>query len=172
MDEGEYDFFDELRDFCSLRTFHALYLTIMDPLTPNDPLWKLLGKAKPVQLRTDFTQDVVRAARQMPQERGWWPSLRASAGAWLAGMQRPALAAVTALVVVTLATMWLEPSSEAVKVAQGPAVSTSPAVADEDLALISNGLDIPLDGINHMDALVAMDDTSALTDTEIAFLLY
>ena len=144
----------------------------MDPFPPNDPVWKLLGKARPVEPRTDFVQDVVRAARNTPQERGWWPQMRESAGAWLAGLQRPALIAVAAAVVATLATVWFDQPMAGPSVAPSLVVSTSSQVADEDLALIADDLSIPLDGINHMDALVAMDDTSALTDTEIAFLLY
>jgi GTP-binding protein YchF len=45
-------------------------------------------------------------------------------------------------------------------------------LSDEDMALIANDVDIALEGMNHLDTLVAMEDTSALTDTEIAFLLY
>jgi hypothetical protein len=145
----------------------------MDSFNPNDPVWKLLGKARPVEPRTDFVQNVVRAARNTPQERGWWPATLASVGSWLAGLQRPALVAVAAAVLVTLTTLWFEqPAVEQPVVAVAPGVSTAQAVADEDLALIASDMNIPLDGINHMDALVAMDDTSALTDTEIAFLLY
>lgn len=150
----------------------------MDPFTPNDPVWKLLGKARPVEPRPNFTQNVLRAARNTPQERGWWPSFRASAGTWLASMQRPALVATAAAVVATLAAIWFEqPSSThatAPVLAQSQAQSQGAAqmVADDDLALIANDVNIPLDGVNHMDVLVAMDDTSALTDSEIAFLLY
>jgi CheY-like chemotaxis protein len=145
----------------------------MDSFNPNDPVWKLLGKARPVEPRTDFVQNVVRAARNTPQERSWWPVVLASVGSWLAGLQRPALVAVAAAVLVTLTTLWFEqPAVEQPVVAVAPGVSTAQAVADEDLALIASDMNIPLDGINHMDALVAMDDTSALTDTEIAFLLY
>lgn len=144
----------------------------MDSFNPNDPVWKLLGKARPVEPRTDFVQNVVRAARNTPQERSWWPRALASVGSWLAGLQRPALVAVAAAVLVTLSTLWFEQPAVEQPVAVAPGVSAAQAVADEDLALIASDMNIPLDGINHMDALVAMDDTSALTDTEIAFLLY
>lgn len=144
----------------------------MDSFNPNDPVWKLLGKARPVEPRTDFVQNVVRAARNTPQERGWWPVAFASVGSWLAGLQRPALVAVAAAVLVTLSTLWFEQPAVEQPGAVAPGVSAAQTVADEDLALIASDMNIPLDGINHMDALVAMDDTSALTDTEIAFLLY
>ena len=47
----------------------------MEPLTPNDPLWKLMSKARPVVPRPDFTQNVLRAARQQGQDTGWWPQI-------------------------------------------------------------------------------------------------
>ena len=48
----------------------------MDPIPPNDPLWKLLGQSRRVEVRPNFTQNVLRAARQTPQERGWFARLR------------------------------------------------------------------------------------------------
>lgn len=50
---------------------------VMDPLTPDDPLWKLLGQSRPVELRPDFVRNVLRAARQTPQDKGWLASLKA-----------------------------------------------------------------------------------------------
>ncbi len=45
-------------------------------------------------------------------------------------------------------------------------------LADEEMALIADDLSLPTAGLDHMEALVAMEDTSSLTDNEIAFLLY
>jgi hypothetical protein len=140
----------------------------MDPLIPNDPLWKLLGEARKVEVRGNFTANVLRAARNTPQERGWLHGLLAtvrgeSSHTWLL---RPALAC--ALVMLIAGVAWL-PQQAAVAV---KAVEATPALSDEDMALIANDVDIALEGMNHLDTLVAMEDTSALTDTEIAFLLY
>jgi len=56
-----------------------------------------------------------------------------------------------------------------VAVAKNEAVAP---LADADMDLIANDVDLALEGMNHLDTLIAMEDTSALTDTEIAFLLY
>ncbi len=143
----------------------------MQPLDPNDPLWKLLGQARPVEPRGNFVQNVVRAARSVPQDRGWLACTRAKLAEWLGGVQRPALLAASAALVLALAaTLFVRPHTDpALTVADAPAV---PALAEDDLALIADDLDLSWDNLDHMDSLVAMDDTSALTDREIAFLLY
>ena len=147
----------------------------MDPLTPNDPLWKLLGEARKVEVRGNFTANVLRAARNTPQDKGWLASLRAvvrgeSSVPWL----RPAAVALCLVMFVAGGVIWLPQQaapSEATIATKATSTTTS-ALSDEDMALIANDVDLALEGINHLDTLVAMEDTSALTDTEIAFLLY
>lgn len=141
----------------------------MDPLTPNDPLWKLLGEARQVEVRGNFTANVLRAARNTPQDKRWlaslWAALRgADSLAWL----RPAVA--LALVVLGVL-IWL-PESRNHALTQAAVTTALPALSDEDMALIANDVDLALESMNHLDSLVAMEDTSALTDTELAFLLY
>ena len=146
----------------------------MDPLTPNDPLWKLLGEAREVEVRGNFTANVLRAARNTPQEKGWLASLRAmvrgeSSVTWL----RPGAVALFLVVLVAGGVVWLPKQAvqpQAVLASDG--TPATPALSDEDMALIANDVDLALEGMNHLDTLVAMEDTSALTDTEIAFLLY
>lgn len=146
----------------------------MNPLEPNDPLWKLLGKARKVEVRGNFVQDVVRAARNEQQLRGVWQRLRAwvsEAGpsVWL----RPAL--VTAAVVMTAVVLWDRPGPTGDMAASVAAQQTPSAVPTEDadmLRLAESLPTLPLETVNQMDALLALDDTTALTDTEIAFLLY
>jgi hypothetical protein len=147
----------------------------MDPLTPNDPLWKLLGEAREVEVRGNFTANVLRAARNTPQDKSWLAGLRAimrgeSSMAWL----RPAALAMAVVVLVAGGLAWLP--TQALQPQASLAVTTTtpatPALSDEDMALIANDVDLALEGMNHLDILVAMEDTSALTDTEIAFLLY
>ena len=141
----------------------------MDPLTPNDPLWKLLGKARPVQVRGNFTANVLREARNTPQEQGWGyrlaSLLKGESLPWL----RPALAVA---LVALLGVVWLPPSADTTTTATVTVVEAVAPLADADMALIANDVDLALEGMNHLDTLVAMEDTSALTDTEIAFLLY
>lgn len=145
----------------------------MDPLTPNDPLWKLLGEARKVEVRGNFTANVLRAARNTPQDKGCLASLLAmvrgqSSVSWL----RPAMA--LALVALITGVVWLpqQPPQPRASLSVTASAPETPALSDEDMALIANDVDIALEGMNHLDTLVAMEDTSALTDTEIAFLLY
>src|SRR6187397_1085298 len=82
---------------------------VMDPLSTNDPLHTLLGKARPVEPRPNFTQNVLRAIRQVPQSL----TLRERIEAWLAGLSMPRVAfagAVAALVVAFFAVMALQKS--------------------------------------------------------------
>ncbi len=143
----------------------------MEPFTPEDPLWKLMGKARPAVPRPNFTQNVLRAVRQEPQGTGFYARLMEWCAAWPlrlrlgAGMAALALAAVTGMVMLHHAG-----PAPAVDVA----MNTAPlALADADMAAIADDdVSVPLDSLDHMDALVAMEDTSALTDTELQFLLY
>jgi len=145
----------------------------MEPLSPNDPLWKLLGKARPVEPRSNFLPNVLREVRNTPQQTSWWSRVSENFSAWLAGLQRPALMAMAAFVIVALLVTLLDrPVPET-----SPDVSVSnmtalQPLADEEMALIADDLSLPTAGLDHMEALVAMEDTSSLTDNEIAFLLY
>ena len=146
----------------------------MDPLTPNDPLWKLLGEARQVEVRGNFTANVLRAARNTPQDKGRLAGLMAiirgeSSVTWL----RPAAMAMAIVLFVAGGLVWLPQQSVQPQATVASAVTPStPTLSDEDMALIANDVDLALEGMNHLDTLVAMEDTSALTDTEIAFLLY
>ncbi len=144
----------------------------MDPLTPNDPLWKLMSRARQVEVRPNFTQNVMRAARQTPQGVGWWLRVREWSVEWRRPLLVGAVAAVAALVAVLHPSqLWpgvrAPASSVAMKGAPGSPISDAEMadIAEDDFSL-------PLDSLDHMDALVAMEDTSSLTDAEIQFLLY
>lgn len=145
----------------------------MEPLSPNDPLWKLLGKARPVESRSNFLPNVLREVRNTPQQTSWWSRVSENFSAWLAGLQRPALMAMAAFVIVALLVTLLDrpvpETSPDVSVANMTALQP---LADEEMALIADDLSLPTAGLDHMEALVAMEDTSSLTDNEIAFLLY
>ncbi len=142
----------------------------MNPLEPNDPLWKLLGQGREVDARPNFAQNVARAARNTPQERGWWGRLRV----WLAesGSLLPAgrLAAVAAVVVVAgwaAVAFWRDEAATA----PGLAV-TGPAEVKVVEAPLVPEVETQLESLDYLDALLALEDTSGLTDSEIAYLLY
>ncbi len=141
----------------------------MEPLTPNDPLWNVLGQAKPVKPRPNFVQNVVREARQTPQERGWLARIK---GWWQeheAASTGLTWTAATAVVILAVS-VTLTP--------QAPAPSTA-SVAPVEENLLTEA-DFPLvpefetewKNLETMGSLLAVQDTSELTDREIHLLLY
>ncbi|HCN31409.1 MAG TPA: hypothetical protein DIT64_22440 [Verrucomicrobiales bacterium] len=142
----------------------------MDPLNPNDPLWKLLGKARPVKARPNFTQNVLRAARQTPQEHGWLAALRAW---WSGGEKAPAgLIWAAAAVVLAALVVFMPEEKNASEIAgrTAPAM-VEPLLLESDFPLIE-GYETEWENLEQMGALLAVQDTALLTDKEIHFLLY
>lgn len=145
--------------------------TVMEPLTPNDPLWNLLGKARRAEPRPDFVQNVVRAARQTPQDRGWLAGIRAwwqqrdSAAAGLAW----AAAALIALLGISLVGT---PSAETTAASQAAVHSTvqEPALNTDDFLVPE--FETEWKNLETMGDLLVVHDTSQFTDREIQLLLY
>ncbi|MCX6852795.1 MAG: hypothetical protein NTY98_28230 [Verrucomicrobia bacterium] len=142
----------------------------MEPLSPQDPIAKLLAQARAVEVRTNFAQNVVRAARQTPQDRGWLAALRT----WWEDVSFAAPAAKWAFATVTVATLALalvifqtQPSAEPQLAKQ-----ETPVMAVPDLPLLAAAAETPWEATFDTQALLAVDDTSQLTDSEIGFLLY
>lgn len=152
--------------FFATSALPGCFFGIMEPLSPQDPLTKLLAQARRIEARSNFTQNVVRAARQTPQDRGWLASLRAwwedlicapVAGRW-------ALAAgAAAAIALTFAVLHTQPETTSpVAVQPVPAVEVPLLPAAE----------MPWEAAYQTEALLAVDDTSQFTDSEIGFLLY
>jgi len=142
----------------------------MEPLSPQDPIAKLLAQARAVEVRANFTQNVVRAARQTPQERGWLAALRA----WWEDVSFAAPAGKWAFATVTVAALALalvifqtQPETEPQLAQQQAQEITVP-----DLPLLHATAETPWEATFDTQALLAEDDTSQLTDSEIGFLLY
>lgn len=143
----------------------------MEPLSPQDPVAKLLAQARAIEVRSNFAQNVVRTARQTPQDRGWLAALRV----WWEDVSFASPAAKWAFATVSVAAIALalvifqtQPASEA-RVAAGQAV---PEMAVPDMPLLHAAAETPWEATFDTQALLAMDDTSQLTDSEIGFLLY
>lgn len=141
----------------------------MEPFSPQDPVAKLLAQPRRIEARSNFTQNVVRAARNTPQDRGWLASLRAwwedltytpAAGRWVLAVGAAAAIALTFVVVQT------QPSATTQVVEQ-----TVPALSDPELPLLP-AAETPWETAYQTEALLAVDDTSQFTDSEIGFLLY
>lgn len=142
----------------------------MEPLSPQDPIAKLLAQARKVEVRSNFAQNVARAARQTPQDRGWLAALRA----WWEDVSFAAPGAKWAFASVTVAALALalvifqtQPAAE-----QQVAHQEVPAVIASDLPLLPEAAETPWEATFDTQALLAVDDTSQLTDSEIGFLLY
>ncbi|MGV3660163.1 MAG: hypothetical protein ACO1TE_08255, partial [Prosthecobacter sp.] len=109
----------------------------MEPFDPQDPLTKLLAQARRIEARSNFTQNVLRAARQTPQDRGWFAALRA----WWSENSTPAgqwafAGGVAAALVLTVAVLQMQPDAAAPQMAEKltvPVAAPAPAVAEADM---------------------------------------
>lgn len=141
----------------------------MEPLSPNDPLWNLLGKTKPAEPRPNFVQNVVRAARQTQQERGWLASLK---GWWQERELGHAPLAWAAAAVIALAGVSLTfvPQTEVTQVVVQPVVNQAAVISEADFLVPE--FETEWKNLETMGDLLAVQDTSQLTDREIHMLLY
>ena len=145
----------------------------MEPLSPQDPIKHLLADAREVPVRPNFAQNVLRAARQTPQDRGlfaalraWWEEKTTPMGLGLAG------GALAALVLgFALLSGGGEPSASSPTVAKTAPIieKVTPVAADMPLLPVAEAeLEAPFD----TEALFAVQDASELSDSQISFLLY
>jgi hypothetical protein len=82
----------------------------MEPLSPQDPLWSLLGKAKAPVTRPDFVSKVLREARQTSQHQSVLRMFCAALLPWFS-WPRLALPVTAALLLVGWAGPWLSQPS-------------------------------------------------------------
>lgn len=145
----------------------------MNPLEPQDPLWKLLGQGRKVDARPNFTQNVLREARNTPQQRGWWSALKVWWEDSSALLPAGRLIAMTAVVLAGL--LWLaktdSPNAEPMVVA-GPVQVLAVESQVPVTAPLVPEVETQLESLDYLDELLALEDTSGLTDREIAYLLY
>jgi hypothetical protein len=138
----------------------------MNHTDQEDALWKLLGKARTVEPKGNFLPNVMRAIRQTPQERGFWAKLKG----WWVDSSTPSWAmpatAVAALVMAAGSLQFQSPVSPVIT-PQVTKITTEPAPA-----ILAEEAVSPLTTLDEVDALLAMEDTSSLSDQEISFLLY
>ena len=160
----------------------AGFFDIMEPFSPEDPLTKLLAQARKIEARSNFTQNVVRAARQTPQDRGWIAGVRA----WWSETMSPGstwafAAGVTAAVALTVAVLQMQPEAASPQmVNHPPAVPVAvPAVKAVPEPVLAESVmpDLPAaetawEAAYQTEALLAVEDTTKFTDSEISFLLY
>ena len=159
----------------------------MQPLDPNDPIWKVLGRARPVDVRGNFIQNVVREARKTPQQSGlaaWWTGFRQEAAWLIAGRSaaRFALAATVAgLTVLAVMNLGAHKGPESGSSGDRSFVATSmdaqntvrtPAKDSSASVPVQPEVETEWENMAQMSALLAVEDTSVLSDSEIASILY
>lgn len=154
----------------------------MEPFDSQDPLTKLLAQARKIEARSNFTQNVLREARQTPQDRGWLAALRA----WWQENSAPGgrwafAGGVAAAVALTVTVLQMQPGATSPQIVhQAPSVSAAPVVESPvpEISIAEAGLpDMPAaetawEASYQTEALLAVEDTSQFTDSEIGFLLY
>ena len=139
---------------------------VMEPFSPQDPLGKLLGRSRSVEPRPNFTQDVLRAIRQLPQRM----SLRERMAEWCASLSRPALAGACAVVAAGLLAFQTLQHGNNIDGALGR--ETGPLAVANDVSGGETDVAATLDNMNQLSTLLAQTDARAMTDTEVAFLVY
>jgi hypothetical protein len=144
----------------------------MNPLEPNDSLWKLLGRARQVKVRGSFTQDVVRAARNTPQDHGFWAAVSAWFGSSTVLLRTAAVAAAVAVVSLAGWRSFDQPAAQVVAQQVAPVPEISSLDAAEMIQLVEAMPTLPLETAAEMNALLALHDASAMTDKELVSLLY
>jgi hypothetical protein len=146
----------------------------MEPLGPQDPLGKLLGKARQTDPRPNFTQNVLRAVRQLPQQESGWERFRESLFRWL--RPAPALAGACAVLLAAFLGVWsLKTSPQdaghntgnlaVTRTENATATSSDAAAAEPDVVT-------ELAQMDQFSQLLAQQDTKSLSDNDVAALLY
>ena len=146
----------------------------MEPFSPPDPLHALLGKSKPVEPRANFSQNVLRAVRQLPQQE----TLRERLSRWISGLTEPSTALATAVavgfVLMVISDGRMPSEARSGFFARHTSQDASLDAAGNPWEMIPTESEVAseVDGMNQLSALLAQQDTRALSDSDIAQLLY
>lgn len=149
----------------------------MEPFDPQDPLTKLLAQARRIEARSNFTQNVLREARQTPQDHSWFAALRGWWGWAFAPRDKWMFASAAAVVVMFMFALQMQPESpSAAQVAEKPVrpAVAAPMVAEVEVPVLPDmpAAESAWETAYATEALLAVEDTSQFTDSEIGFLLY
>jgi hypothetical protein len=149
----------------------------MEPFDSQDPLWKLLGKSQQPKVRSQFLANVVREARNTAQDRSAWSRIKG----WWADLVDPLplgriLVTTAAVAVVGLISLTDFDPTDRTEPALGFAAQASVVETPLDqrvgeLPLVPE-VETQLESLDYLDALLALEDTTGFTDSEIAYLLY
>lgn len=147
----------------------------MEPFSHDDPLYKLLGKARSVEPRPNFTQNVLRAIRQEPPATSAWLKVKT----WFA--HHPLYIGATAALLITglALSTWqtdsqtdITPAFAHSETASGNSATTAPLFNEEGGAITDTTVASELGNMDQLSTLLAQEDTRSFSDGEIALLLY
>lgn len=152
----------------------------MEPFSKDDPLHNLLGKARPVTPRPNFTQNVLRAVRHEKQEKAHWWSICLE---WLSASPTPKFAIATLTLLLTAGILfWQSPENTPLAEASPEIAPTTVSPQDALLAATNSASNInndaeqvvesELESMDQMNDLLANQDTDSFTDYQIAMFLY
>ena len=153
-----------------------LLINVMEPLSPQDPLHHLLGKAKTVEPRTNFTQNVMRAVRQVPQHQSVWS--RVSDWFFEAPHKLSYAAGSLATVGIVALCMFL---FSTIGTIPNQTVGVKPTATQSTQALAlayqqdmgtAQDFAADLDSTNPLTELLAQQESITLSDSDIGLLLY
>jgi len=143
----------------------------MEPLSPQDPVSRLLGKARQPEPRPNFTQNVLRAVRQLPQQESAWDRMKDTLSRWLA--PRPLMGTACALLAVAMTGTWILKSShnDGTQGGGNVAITTQPTTGGSGASTEPDPVS-ELDQMDQFNQLLAQQDTKSLSDNDLATLLY
>lgn len=133
----------------------------METPEKDDPVWKLLDEARPVEPGAMFSRNVVREARNTPQTSALGGVLLQLRG-FFGTAYRPVLAASAVAAVVAIA----------VVVSTGPQDTTSqPSFAQVEAVVTEESFDY-VEEVDYLGELMAVVDPSEFDDSALADLLF
>ncbi len=147
----------------------------MEPFSREDPLYKILGKAKTVEPRSNFTQNVLRAIRQEPPVESMWAKVKECFT-----LHPLAIGATTAILLTGLSLSLLNTDTKTATApdfaqVQTPSTTskvTLPHLEEEGTAITDSTVVSELGDMERLSTLLAQQDTTTFSDGEIALLLY
>lgn len=142
----------------------------MEPFGPQDPVSRLLGKAKQAEPRPNFTQNVLRAVRKLPQQESGWERFRDSFSRWFS--PGPALAGACAVLLAAFLGVWSLKTSNDGGSSSGNLTVTKVDNSSNDTANAEPDVVTELAQMDQFSQLLAQQDTKSLSDNDVAALLY
>ncbi len=160
-------FFESLRNFCVLMSFHPQ----MNTPEEQDPSWQLLLKSKPKQANPAFVRDVVREVRKLEAD-----APNSTWSLFLSWLKRPAIILPVAVgaTAAIFASLTLLPSSSTTTNSIGAIIASAdtPLPADQipSSALNESSITEDIEQIDYIDELVTTADPADLDDDALASL--